>query len=115
MTPWSDVCTKCESSRFKLKNAVWEEELSADFTLHVSVAQQERDYYLDCMKKAEAELAQVSGTRSKPKYAHYTFDFAEQVHIPYHSCQVGPIYFKVCQKINYLVFVVIVTENKLTI
>ena len=52
------------------------------------------------MKKSEAELAKVSGTQSKPKYAHYTFDFAEQVHIPHHSRQVGPIYFKVCRKIQ---------------
>lgn len=75
-------------------------ELNSEFTLHVQMAQQERDYYLNSMKKAEFELAKVSGTRSKPQYAHYTFDFAEQVHIPHHSRQVGPIYFKVCRKIQ---------------
>ena len=52
------------------------------------------------MKKAEMELTKVSGTGSIPEYAHYTFDFAEQVHIPHHSRQVGPIYFKVCRKIQ---------------
>ena len=103
MTPWSDVCFRCETFRAKLRTAIGDEEkvrLNADFTLHVQMAQQERDYYIDSMKKAESELAKVSGTHHKLQYAHYTFDFAEQVHIPHHSRQVGPIYFKVCRKIQ---------------
>ena len=103
MTPRSDVCATCENFRYKLRNAINEEEkikYTTDFSLHIIMAQQERDYYLDSMKKSEAELAKVLGTQSKPKYAHYTFDFAEQVHIPHHSRQVGPIYFKVCRKIQ---------------
>jgi len=31
-------------------------------------------------------------------FAHYTFDFAEQWHLPHHSHQVGPMYFKVGRK-----------------
>ena len=60
---------------------------------HVELAQQEREYYLTSMKKAEVQLAEAQGI--PPSYAHYTFDFAEQVHIPH---QVGPLYFKVCRK-----------------
>ena len=52
------------------------------------------------MKKAETQLSEAQDTRSVPQYAHYTFDFAEQVHIPHHARQVGPIYFKVCRKIQ---------------
>ena len=35
-----------------------------------------------------------------PTYAHYTFDFAEQLHLPHHSRQEGPLYFKVCRKVQ---------------
>ena len=66
------------------------------------MAQQECDYYLASMKKAETQLSEAQDTRSVPQYAHYTFDFAEQVHIPHHARQVGPIYFKVCRKIQVL-------------
>ena len=45
-------------------------------------------------------MAKVLDTTSRPQYAHYTFDFAEQLHIPHHARQVGPIYFKVCRKIQ---------------
>ena len=51
-----------------------------------------------------------------PLYCHYTFDFAQMLHIPYHARQVGPLYFKsplkvqlfgICndankQQVNYL-------------
>ena len=52
------------------------------------------------MKKAETQLSEAQDTRSVPQYAHYMFDFAEQVHIPHQARQVGPIYFKVCRKIQ---------------
>ena len=35
-----------------------------------------------------------------PNFAHYTFDFAEQLHLPHHSRQVGPMYFKVGRKVQ---------------
>ena len=52
------------------------------------------------MKKAESQFSECPGTRLKPQYAHYRFDFAEQVHIPHHSRQVDPMYFKVWGKIQ---------------
>ena len=102
MTPRSDVCATCEQFRM-IRDAVHEEEkvkLTTDFTSHVEMAQQECDYYLASMKKAETQLSEAQDTRSVPQYAHYTFDFAEQVYIPHHARQVGPIYFKVCRKIQ---------------
>ena len=53
---------------------------------------------LDCMDKAEKSLVSASG--SPPSYSHYTFDFAQLLQIPYHSRQVGPIYFKVPLKVQ---------------
>ena len=101
MTPRSDVCSTCEEFRIQIRDATHEEDkvrLSTQFASHVELAQQEREYYLTSMKKAEVQLAEAQGI--PPSYAHYTFDFAEQVHIPHHSRQVGPLYFKVCRKIQ---------------
>ena len=53
------------------------------FKEHVEEAQKERQFYLDCMAKAEESLARTSG---RPRsYSHYTIDFAQQLQVPYHS------------------------------
>ena len=72
--------------------------LTAAFSQHLSIAQTEREYYLECCKRSASELAVCSG--GAPRYAHYTFDFAEQLHLPHHSRQEGPLYFKVCRKVQ---------------
>ena len=101
MTPRFDVCAKCELFRFQLRDAVHENDkvkVSKEFSEHVELAQQEREYYISLSKKSESEYSQNSET--PPEFAHYTFDFAEQVFIPHHARQVGPLYFKVCRKIQ---------------
>ena len=37
---------------------------------------------------------------SPPSCSHYTFDFAQQLQVPYHSRKVGSIYFKVPLKVQ---------------
>ena len=64
--------------------------LAEEFKEHVEIAQLEREYYLQCIKKAEKSVA----SEEMPQYGHYTFDFAQQLHVPYHARQVGPLYFK---------------------
>jgi hypothetical protein len=101
MTPRTDVCSKCERFRQQIKDAVLEDRkasLTAAFSQHLSIAQTEREYYLECCKRSASELAVCSG--GAPRYAHYTFDFAEQLHLPHHSRQEGPLYFKVCRKVQ---------------
>ena len=34
------------------------------------------------------------------QYGHYTFDFAQSVHLPYHTKQVGPLYFTLPLKVQ---------------
>ena len=79
------------------------------------MAQIEREYYLDCIHKAEDSIANEvdpqyghytfdfaqSGQAEDsianevdPQYGHYTFDFAQSVHVPYDARQVGPLDFK---------------------
>ena len=94
MTPRFDVCAKCELFRFQLRDAVHENDkvkVSKEFSEHVELAQQEREYYISLSKKSESEYSQNSET--PPEFAHYTFNFAEQVFIPHHARQVGPLYF----------------------
>lgn len=101
MKPRQDVCQKCDNYRLLIMQCTTEDDkitCAQQFKDHVELAQKERRYYLDCMDKAEESFASVSG--SPPSYSHYTFDFAQQLQIPYHSRQVGPIYFKVPLKVQ---------------
>ena len=79
-------------------------DFTSEFPNHLSQAQAERQYYLDCSKTSDLS----PGT--PPQYAHYIFDFAEQLHLP-HSHQVGPLYFKV-GRFSCLEFAVIPTRFK---
>ena len=58
--------------------------------LHLILAKQERAVYNnECVKVAEElKLNPVS-----PKLAHFSFDYAQQVHYPSSPQQVGPLYF----------------------
>ena len=108
MTPRTDVCSRCEKFRSDIKVATTEHEkvsITTAFSEHLAQAQEERQYYLDCCN------ASASASSSTTAYAHYTFDFAEQLSLPHHSRQVGPMYFKVGEKCNCLVFVMITQKS----
>ena len=88
MTPRTDVCHYCEDYRTAIQGAVTDSAkttLVTQFGKHLEEAQKERDAYLAAIEKLKQE----------PNFGHYTFDFAQQVFIPYHSRQVGPLYYKV--------------------
>ena len=111
MTPRTDVCVYCEKFRVQLKTAVHEEEkvkVTSEFSAHLEEAQKERDNYLTSMKKAESTL--IEHKEGPLSYAHYTFDFAQCVHIPHHARQVGPLYFKTPRKIQ--IFGICCDSNK---
>ena len=93
MTPRTDVCHYCDSYRVQISSAVTESEkirVSTEFKEHVIAAQEERNFYLGSIKKAQEQLQLAS-----PEYGHYTFNFAQMLQLPYHARQVGPLYFKV--------------------
>jgi hypothetical protein len=102
MTPRTDVCYKCENFRILIQRAVSEagkKELTLKFQNHIEEAQKERDAYLGAMEKAKKALATSKSENATPLFGHYTFDFAQQVFLPYHARQVGPLYFKVPLKV----------------
>ena len=104
MTPRTDVCHYCESFRVQLRTALQESEkirLTGEFQEHVTNAQKEREFYLACLRKAEERLHSLPEDATDPAdYGHYTFDFAQQLQVPYHARQVGPLYFKVPLKVH---------------
>ena len=102
MTPRIDMCHHCEGFRVSLTNSVTETEKMTTMqkcTRHIELARLERQYYLDCIQEAETSIA----NNADAQYGHYTFDFAQSVHIPYHARQVGPLYFKSPLKVQLFV------------
>ena len=94
MTPRSDVCKLCEDHRSSIQEAVTEGEKKqklTEFSQHLDNAQKERAAYLAAIEKAKVS----SSATGDKKFSHVTFDFAQQVFIPYHARQVGPLFYKV--------------------
>ena len=53
--------------------------------MHLEDAQDERAYYQDL----------IDAAKKTDDVCHLTFDFAQQLELPFHTRQVGPLYFKV--------------------
>lgn len=134
--PRSDLCVVCEDFKKELNRtaASLDEQKEARQAkvyeaalAHLRLAQQERTFYRARTKLAKRHHDELAAERrrqssrvkanSKRMTAHYSWDFAQQLHYPFESQQVGPIYFKtprraqlfgVCneavpRQINYLI------------
>ena len=102
MTPRTDVCQYCENYRIAIQQAVTEDDkkkLLAEFSEHLEVAQKERDCYLASIKNSK-EACAAAGEGNNASFTHLTFDFAQQVFLPYHARQVGPLYYKVPMQVQ---------------
>ena len=97
--PRSDVCHICDTLRNKARRARTEEETKAAgeaLTTHLNLATAERNYYNECIALSKFDIpASVQSVTQ-----HFTFDFAQQLELPYHTRQVGPIYFKVRYRVQ---------------
>jgi len=88
MKPRTDVCAICERHRESIKRARNEEEFataSRALAMHLETARDERQYYIDA----------IAAAKEDDTVSHLTFDFAQQLELPAHTRQVGPLYFKV--------------------
>lgn len=98
MTPRTDVCQTCENYRYAIQRALTEDmkkQKLSEFSAHLEIAQKERDFYLAAIKKSKEAAALSVCDNGTPSFLHLTFDFAQQVFLPYHARQVGPLYYKV--------------------
>ena len=71
MKPRTDVCALCDNLRDKIRVARTEEETECSvqaLRLHISLAQEERQYYRDLVDGAQASLDEAEGI------VHYTFE-----------------------------------------
>ena len=125
--PKSDLCMTCEDNK-KLINASiafgdedYKLECLTAAKEHLLAAKKERDYFRESIQLSKESYQKVlpDGKLSddKDSVMHYSWDFAQQLHIPYEDHQVGPIYFKsprivqlfgICcealpQQVNYLI------------
>ena len=94
--PHSDVCAVCDKLRERVRLAKTEEateDATEKLKNHLRDAAAERQYYKDLIGQAREEL-QESQEGEPVEYAHLTFDFAQQLELPQHTRQVGPLYFK---------------------
>ena len=92
MKPRSDVCYICDKHREAIRVSKTEEETqaaSSELAEHLQHAHLERAFYNKSIETAKAEHA-----KPEPNLKHITFDFAQQLEVPQHTRQVGPLYFK---------------------
>lgn len=102
-TPKDDVCGTCEKIRKEIVDSVTEEsklEAANKMRDHVLLAQKERELYNNCIRKSR----ETHNNDSRDKYTHYTFDFSQNVSLPHHSRQMGPLYFTTPRKVQIFGF-----------
>ena len=118
MKPMTDLCWTCQqNSSAILRASNFPERVKSDVLKkaeeHLFIDQKERSFYKTKCKECEDEtrahfntgddfqpppLASQTPANSRDFKAHYSFDYAQQVHFPSDPLQPGPIYFLVPRK-----------------
>uniref|UniRef100_A0A1X7U400 Uncharacterized protein n=1 Tax=Amphimedon queenslandica TaxID=400682 RepID=A0A1X7U400_AMPQE len=112
MKPMSDLCATCkEISGLIIRSANMQSDERITLAMqkaldHISLVEKEREYYKDVLKEAQLLLkglyTDAANNYNPPLtrplamlniVAHYSFDYAQQVHYPSSPRQAGPIYF----------------------
>lgn len=111
--PRTDLCLTCQQNTNQLQRACnlsdkEKSEILKAHQDHLNHAQTEREFYKDGCRKSEKVIETMGndalfncGSRSPCSLTgtvHYSFDYAQQVHIPSNPMQPGPIYFKTPRK-----------------
>ena len=93
----SDVYDKCDKVGDRMCIAKTEEQLASVtqwLESHLKVAREERHFYNDIISAAKDCWADPTSEEPfAPSITHITFDFAQQIELPFHIRQVGPSYF----------------------
>ena len=112
--PMTDLCITCQQNVNKLQRAAnlpesEKAEILKDNQDHINSAQREREFYRNSCTNSQKTLDNIGGYAilnrtnrtvcSLKATIHYSFDFAQQVHISLAIlCNRGPIYFKTPRK-----------------
>jgi len=139
--PMTDLCLTCQQNTSKLlRSANLPDREKSECVLaqqeHLNCVQTERDFYRNACTESKNNLEELEDTIELDEQhdacslftsIHYSFDFAQQIHIPSNPMQPGPIYFKTPRKcgtfgimceaiprqVNYLIETYHVTANLL--
>ena len=110
--PMTDLCNTCQQNNSAIlrESCLPGDERSAralEQDRHLEITRREREFYKASCKTSketyENVFDQIDFTKSRPPcsldaFVHYSFDFAQQVHIPSNPMQPGPIFFKTPRK-----------------
>lgn len=110
--PMTDLCFTCQQNTSKLIRSAnlpdWEKSECVQIQQeHLNCVQDEREVYRNACQEAKNNFEIVHDTIaldqnheacSLDTTMHYSFDFAQQVHVPSNPMQPGPIYFKTPRK-----------------
>ncbi|XP_062612907.1 uncharacterized protein LOC134274662 isoform X2 [Saccostrea cucullata] len=105
--PCTDLCQRCQdfANQISKSGTLTEEEKSLlldSYNNHVQLAKEQRDHYrMQCVNSKQKYSSLAEQFKGSVKGAfHYSWDYAQQVHIPHHAQQVGPEYFRTPRKCN---------------
>lgn len=108
--PMSDLCWQCKQNNGRIQrtvNQVEEERMRvlAQQMEHLQTVETERKFYNEMVDQSKAAATAAGITTLGPHapntldaHIHYSFDYAQQVHLPSSPLQPGPIYFLVPRK-----------------
>ncbi|XP_022777507.1 uncharacterized protein LOC111318922 [Stylophora pistillata] len=110
--PMSDLCITCQQNTSKLlRSANLPDQEKSECVRaqheHLNCVQTERELYKRVCQEAkinfqtiedQIDLDEAHQACSLQTTVHYSFDFAQQIHIPSNPMQPGPIYFKTPRK-----------------
>jgi hypothetical protein len=109
-TPRTDVCKTCRLLTRGIvekrnKSTLDEhQELVKNLSTHLELVKAERAVYkqsiIDSTISCTAEINTQNAPNSKNMMMHYSFDYAQQIHIPHDPIQSGPMYFLVPYKVQ---------------
>ena len=110
--PMTDLCWTCQKNNhliFRSAN-LSDSDKSARIRLqedHLSIVQQERSLYNNMvhLAKIACSVNNITDLQARPPCSsnitmHYSFDYAQQVHLPSNPLQPGPLYFLVPRKVG---------------
>ena len=116
MSPRTDLCDTCQHLRNDLQFKARKEEAAQDllkrYKEHLAKAKLERNYYNKNTKLAEEQRKLVDQNYSinimKDKIpccsvdavAHYSYDWAQNVHVPHSDQQIGKVYYLSARKVH---------------
>ncbi len=119
MSSKSDLCENCEMMKLDIQHTTEHEKklaVTEKYLAHLNHAKQERDYYNTNIKCAvEDGKRNPNSIRSQISFksfegsAHITYDWAQNVQIPYSPQQIGSLFFRSPRKVH--LFEVCNTEN----